>query len=356
MNLYLNANVGILEVVTGSMFSGKSEELIRRLRRSKYAKQKVIVFKHAIDDRYDQVSVVSHSKDRIDAIPAMTVDDMEKYLENHPDVQVIGIDEVQFFGQEVVKFCEKYVQLGKRVIIAGLDMDFRGEPFEPMPKLMSTADYVDKFHAICTVCGNPAYVSQRIINGEPAYYDDPIVLVGAEENYEARCRRHHIVKYRDKNDAKIYFIVGTDVGVGKEEVEKMYLNENELNIRYNTLKIAENIIEEIDVNAIRNKIKQLSKENDILFVRVIGGVLLPIKWKYNILDLIGEFRKISEVIVVAENKIGILNHILLTFDALKKTNANIKEIVYKKYENSKPENVEVLDKIKEITEVNYRNI
>ena len=112
MNLYLNSSIGILEVVTGSMFSGKSEELIRRLRRSQYAKQKVIVFKHSIDTRYGEASVVSHSKDKIDAFPAGTVEEMDKFLKNHPDVEVIGIDEVQFFGSDVVEFCEKYVNLG----------------------------------------------------------------------------------------------------------------------------------------------------------------------------------------------------------------------------------------------------
>ena len=184
MNLYLSNNSGILEVVTGSMFSGKSEELIRRVRRAKYAKQKTVVFKPSIDKRFedDDVNIISHGKDRIEAIMASSIQEMDNYLEENPDVKVIGVDEVQFFDEGIVGFCEKYVKLGKRVIVAGLDMNFRGEPFHPVPELMSKADYVDKFHAICTVCGNPAYVTQRIINGEPAYYDDPVVLVGAEEN------------------------------------------------------------------------------------------------------------------------------------------------------------------------------
>jgi thymidine kinase len=356
VNLYLNSNIGILEVVTGSMFSGKSEELIRRLRRSQYAKQKVIVFKHSIDTRYGEASVISHSKDKIDAFPAGTVEEMDKFLKNHPDVEVIGIDEVQFFGSEVVEFCEKYVNLGKRVIIAGLDMDFRGEPFDPMPKLMSIADYVDKFHAICTVCGNPAYVSQRIINGEPAYYDDPVVLVGADESYEARCRGHHIVKKRDKKESKLYFIVGTDMGVGKEEVENIYLNELENGCKYETIKIKEDIGSESKIDDIREEIVDKMNANDVVFVRIIGGILLPLNGKYNILDLIREFRKDSEIILVANNKKGILNHILLTNEILSNSNVNVKEIVYTKNSDIEVESEEMFDQIQKITKINYRQI
>lgn len=358
MNLYLNSNVGILEVVTGSMFSGKSEELIRRLRRSMYAKQKVIVFKHAIDTRYGEASVISHSKDKIDAFPAATVEHMDNFLKNHPDVEVIGIDEVQFFGLNVVEFCEKYVNLGKRVIVAGLDMDFRGEPFDPMPRLMSIADYVDKFHAICTVCGNPAYVSQRIINGEPAYYDDPIVLVGADESYEARCRRHHIVKYRDRKVSKLYFIVGTDIGVGKEKVENIYMNELDYDCKSVTIKIKEDINNEFKIDELRSMILDKMNSNDVVFVRIIGGILLPLSGKYNILDLIREFRKDSEVILVSNNKKGILNHILLANEILSSSNISIKEIIYIKNHDCdvETENEDIFEQIKEITNINYRQV
>lgn len=340
MNLYLSNNSGILEVVTGSMFSGKSEELIRRIRRSKYAKQKTVVFKHAIDKRYedDDVNIVSHGQDKIEAIPAMNVDVMEEYLENNPDIRVIGVDETQFFGEPIVGFCEKYVKLGKRVIIAGLDMNFRGEPYEPMPKLMAIADYVDKFNAICTVCGNPAYVTQRIIDGEPAYYDDPVVLVGAQESYEARCRRHHIVKHKNKKEAKIYFIVGTDINVGKEYVENEYLFGNVENKVSKTIKI-NNVNSELDVNKLRKDIKDSILDNDVLFIRVIGGILYPLKEEYNLLNLMIEYRKESEVIVVAENREGILNHVYLTVDVLHKNNINVKEVIYinKNIENSERE-------------------
>ena len=281
---------------------------------------------------------------------------MDEFLKNHPDVEVIGIDEVQFFGSDVVEFCEKYVNLGKRLIVAGLDMDFRGEPFDPMPKLMSIADYVDKFHAICTICGNPSYVSQRIINGEPAYYDDSVVLVGADESYEARCRRHHIVKYRNKKESKLYFIVGTDMGVGKEEVENIYFNELQNNSKYEAIKIKEDMGSESKIDELRKKIIDKMNVNDVVFVRIIGGILLPLNGKYNILDLIREFRKESEVILVANNKKGIMNHILLINEILSNSNINVKEIVYTKNLDIEIENEEIFNQIREITNINYRQI
>ncbi|MGL4629274.1 thymidine kinase [Cetobacterium sp.] len=197
MHLLLTEGMGWIEVVTGSMFSGKSEELIRRMRRSKYANQKMVVFKHASDDRYDDTKVASHSQVFIEAVPASTVAEMREIIETqYKDVRVVGIDEVQFFGEEVAEFCEELADSGKRVVVAGLDQDFRGEPFKPMDRLMAKAEYVDKFNAICACCGNPASRTQRLVNGEPAYEDDPIVLVGASESYEARCRRCHIVRKR----------------------------------------------------------------------------------------------------------------------------------------------------------------
>lgn len=199
MHLLLTEGMGWLEVVTGSMFSGKSEELIRRMRRAKYANQEIVVFKHSSDKRYDDTKVASHSQAFIEAVPVATVEEMEKeFFENYKDARVIGIDEVQFFGESVVEFCEKLADMGKRVIVAGLDQDFKGAPFKPMDRLMAQAEYVDKFNAICAVCGNPASRTQRLVNGEPAFSDDPIVLVGASETYEARCRRCHVIKYRDK--------------------------------------------------------------------------------------------------------------------------------------------------------------
>lgn len=198
MHLILTKGVGWIEVVTGSMFSGKSEELIRRMRRAKYANQNIVVFKHASDCRYDNTKVASHNKAFIEAIAVSTIDEMRKIIEKDDEnIEVIGIDEVQFFGEEVAQFCEELADSGRRVVVAGLDQDFKGEPFKPMDRLMAKAEYVDKFNAICVCCGNPASRTQRLVNGEPAYDDDPIVMVGASESYEARCRRCHIVRKRD---------------------------------------------------------------------------------------------------------------------------------------------------------------
>lgn len=201
MRLFYNEHMGWIEVITGSMFSGKSEELIKRLRRVKYANQSLIVFKHSSDSRYDNVKIASHSLNFIEALPVATVEEMFTLVkEQYHSVEVIGIDEVQFFGETVVDFCQMMANSGKRVIVAGLDQDFRGEPFKPMDELLAKAEFIDKFNAICMVCGSPASRTQRLVNGEPAFYDDPIVMVGAAESYEARCRKHHIVRLRDEEE------------------------------------------------------------------------------------------------------------------------------------------------------------
>ncbi|OEG62508.1 MAG: thymidine kinase [Halanaerobium sp. MDAL1] len=174
------------------MYCGKSEELIRRLRRVKIAKQKIKVFKPVLDNRYSKKDVVSHSGDSIEAVP---VDHPEEILERIDDnVDVVGIDEAQFFHEDLVEICENLADKGIRVILAGLDRDFRSEPFGPMPELMARAEYVDKLHAICIQCGEPASRTQRLIDGEPAAKDDPVILVGASEVYEARCRSCHAIK------------------------------------------------------------------------------------------------------------------------------------------------------------------
>jgi thymidine kinase len=173
------------------MYSGKSEELIRRLRRAQIAKQKVLVFKPAIDDRYCIENIVSHNGSKLKAIHIAHAKDILEYIEQ--DTQVVGIDEVQFFDDEVVQICKKLADKGVRVIAAGLDMDFRGEPFGPTPALLAIAEFADKLSAICMTCGEPAHRTQRLINGMPANYSDPIILVGATESYEARCRLHHEV-------------------------------------------------------------------------------------------------------------------------------------------------------------------
>lgn len=182
---------GSIEVITGSMFSGKTDELIRRLVRARIARQKVQVFKPAIDVRYAIEKVTSHGGAKLDAIPVASAAEILEHLE--ADTTVVGIDEAQFFDEQIVSIAEMLAERGLRVIIAGLDMDFRGEPFGSMPLLMAKAERVDKLQAICMVCGEPASRTQRLVNGQPARYDDPVVIVGAAELYEARCRLHHEV-------------------------------------------------------------------------------------------------------------------------------------------------------------------
>ncbi len=182
---------GSIEVICGSMFSGKTDELIRRLVRATIAKQKVQVFKPAIDVRYAVEKVTSHAGANFDAIPVEKAADIRVKLEK--DTTVVGIDEAQFLDPEVVDVAQELAERGIRVLVAGLDTDFRGEPFGSMPILMSKAEHVSKLHAICMVCGDEASRTQRLVNGAPARYDDPVVIVGASELYEARCRRHHEV-------------------------------------------------------------------------------------------------------------------------------------------------------------------
>ena len=182
---------GSIEVVCGSMFSGKTDELIRRLVRATIAKQKVQVFKPAIDIRYAVEKVTSHAGANYDAIPVANATEIHAKLDS--ETTVVGIDEAQFFNAEVAEVAQELAARGVRVIVAGLDMDFRGEPFGPMPLILAKAERVDKLHAICMVCGDEASRTQRLVNGKPAKYDDPVVIVGASELYEARCRAHHEV-------------------------------------------------------------------------------------------------------------------------------------------------------------------
>lgn len=182
---------GWIEVITGSMYCGKSEELIRRIRRAHIAKQQIKVFKPMLDERYKRESIVSHSGDSCEAIPVNDPGDILKKIDE--SVNVVAIDEIQFFEEGIICVCETLADLKKRVICAGLDRDFRGEPFGPIKELLALAEYVDKLQAICVQCGNPATRTQRLINGEPASYQDPIIMLGAFEVYEARCRRCHEV-------------------------------------------------------------------------------------------------------------------------------------------------------------------
>ena len=182
---------GRIEVVCGSMFSGKSEELIRRVRRAQIARQRVQVFKPALDDRYDRRQVASHDGARVEAMPVRGSREILEYLE--PATTVVAIDEAQFLDRDIVEVAETLADRGMRVIIAGLDMDFRGEPFGAMPEILALAEMVDKLQAICMACGAPASRTQRLVNGRPAQYTDPIIKLGAQEAYEARCREHHVV-------------------------------------------------------------------------------------------------------------------------------------------------------------------
>ncbi|MFQ5576675.1 MAG: thymidine kinase [Anaerolineae bacterium] len=189
--MYHRYDGGWIELICGSMFSGKTEELIRRLRRAEYAKQKIQVFKPTLDDRYEKTKLSSHAGRQFYAHAVDSTQAVAALIEE--DTDVIGIDEVQFFDWEIAELCSNLANAGKRVVLAGLDMDFRGEPFGPMPVLMAQAETVDKLQAICVICGSPASRTQRLVDGKPVSYDAPVILVGAAEVYEARCRKCHVV-------------------------------------------------------------------------------------------------------------------------------------------------------------------
>jgi len=182
---------GRLEVITGPMFCGKTDEMLRRLRRAIIAKQKIQVFKPGFDVRYSSEKVTSHAGNEYDAFPVENISEIPTFLLD--EVTLVAIDEAQFFGEEIIPVVQDLVEKGIRVIVGGLDMDFRGLPFGQMPMLLAQAEFVDKLQAICMVCGEEATRTQRLVDGEPAYFDDPIIIVGASEMYEARCRIHHQV-------------------------------------------------------------------------------------------------------------------------------------------------------------------
>ncbi|HEY59285.1 MAG TPA: thymidine kinase [Anaerolineae bacterium] len=187
----MNRKTGSVEVICGSMFSGKTEEMIRRLRRAVIAKKNVQVFKPTIDMRFNDEKVTSHAGINFEAIPVKDSQNLLKHIKK--DTSVVGVDEAQFFDDGIVDAIETMANSGIRVIVTGLDMDFRGEPFGCVPTIIARAEKVDKLHAICMVCGEPASRTQRLVNGKPALFDDPVVIVGAAEMYEARCRQHHEV-------------------------------------------------------------------------------------------------------------------------------------------------------------------
>ena len=189
--MYQELQKGWIELIVGPMFAGKSEELIRRVKTLSYTKMHIIAFKPAIDDRYDKTAIASHNGAKYEAYAIKNAHSILEIVK--PDTQVVAIDEIQFFDMSIVSICEELADRGIRVIAAGLDLDFKGEPFGPMPELLARAEFVTKLTAVCTICGCAATRTQRLIDGKPANYDDPIIQVGAKENYEARCRKHHIV-------------------------------------------------------------------------------------------------------------------------------------------------------------------
>ncbi|MFC3886401.1 thymidine kinase [Bacillus songklensis] len=199
--MYVVKQSGWIEVICGSMFSGKSEELIRRVRRTQFAKQDVQVFKPAIDNRYSEEAVVSHNGSSVIAKPIKNSAQILKEVKEETDV--VAIDEVQFFDEGILDVVQILADKGYRVIVAGLDQDFRGEPFGQVPELMAIAESVTKLQAVCAVCGSPASRTQRLINGQPASYDDPIILVGASESYEPRCRHCHIVPNKSNQTTNV---------------------------------------------------------------------------------------------------------------------------------------------------------
>lgn len=189
--MYFQYQPGYLEVITGCMFAGKTEELIRRINTLEYAKKKVLVFKPRIDNRYSNEKIVSHAGLSTESILIDKAVDILTFVKE--DTDVVAIDEVQFLDDDILLVCDELAGRGLRVMVAGLDMDFRGEPFGVMPKLLTTAEFVTKLTAVCTVCGAPATRTQRLVNHQPAAYNEPTIMVGAAERYEARCRHHHEV-------------------------------------------------------------------------------------------------------------------------------------------------------------------
>ena len=207
-----HSGVGWIEVICGSMFSGKSEELIRRLRRAKIARQDVVAFKPAIDDRYDEDDIVSHDARRISSL---RVSSAAEILDGVSEgVEVVGVDEAQFFDEDLVSVCEELADRGKRVIVAGLDQDYLGRPFEPMPQLLAVAEYITKTLAVCMRCGRPANRTQRIIAS------DERVVVGADEVYEARCRRCFQPREAQETDA-----AGHEASVEREDAPEAVATE-----------------------------------------------------------------------------------------------------------------------------------
>ena len=194
--MYHQYREGWLEVICGCMFAGKTEELIRRINVLNYAKKKILVFKPKIDNRYSSNEIVSHMGTKVPCYVIEKAKDILKKVDS--DVDVVAIDEIQFFDNQIVDVCEYLADKGIRVIVAGLDKDFRGESFGVLPELLTRAEFVTKLTAVCAKCGAPATRTQRLVNGKPASFDDPVILVGAVEHYEPRCRHCHEVENKPR--------------------------------------------------------------------------------------------------------------------------------------------------------------
>ncbi len=197
--MYHQYKEGWIEVICGCMFAGKTEELIRRINVLSYAHKKMVIFKPRIDNRYSNHQIVAHSGLSIDCIVIDKSMEIMDYINKEDGIEIIAIDEVQFLDDDIAKVCDHLANQGMRVMVAGLDKDFRGEPFGIMKELLARAEFVTKLTAVCSKCGAPATKTQRLINGKPASFYDPIVLVGATEHYEPRCRHCHIVEDKPKN-------------------------------------------------------------------------------------------------------------------------------------------------------------
>jgi thymidine kinase len=205
--MYHGTRPGWVEVIAGVMFSGKSEELLRRVRRAVIARKRVQLFKSHLDERYGGVQRIStHDGAQVDAVPVDSSAEIMRRV--RPETEVVAIDEAQFLDLGIVAVAGALADRGIRVVLAGLETDFRGEPFGAMPELLAVAEIVDKLHAICVVCGDPACRNQRLVDGRPARYDSPTILVGGSESYEARCRHCHRVPKVDEDQGKLFVEAG----------------------------------------------------------------------------------------------------------------------------------------------------
>lgn len=201
MDVQVTSPNGRIEIVTGCMFSGKTQELIHRSQRAEISGENVLGFKPEIDDRYNKDKISSHTGVKIDAVTINSKDNVRqqimdyisKYENQNEDIDVIMIDEVNLFDNEIIKTVDELAKNSYRLILSGLDQNFRGEPFDPVPDIMAIADHIEKRKAVCEECGEPATKTQKLINGKPASYDDPTIDVGGDEKYQPRCRECHYV-------------------------------------------------------------------------------------------------------------------------------------------------------------------